>query len=83
MKAADNIEVLEMMETMMPKKYCEQVIMNVKLGIKSLFGNGSLTMKDVYEAISRKIWLEDTDFRTKLRLYGILNDAMFAVMGWT
>jgi len=37
------------------------------------------TLKDVYENVSNRIWKRNTDIRTKINLYRILNDAVMSL----
>ena len=78
--AKDNIAVLEMLAEDMPKKYVEKALVMAKVG-NSLNG-AKFSLKMFYECVARKIWNAESDMRTKIRLYRLLNNCMFSIVEW-
>jgi hypothetical protein len=76
LKVKDNMEVLKVLFGKLPKDYVKglEMMTTFKTFVEP-------TVKDVYEAISQKIWGADTKMVTKMTYYRTLNNLMFIIVG--
>ena len=77
-ESLDNVKVepylnplREMFKTI-PQKYIHGVL-------EGYYFNNSMSLKQVYEKLSSRIWQEDTDIRTKITLFRKINDCLAAI----
>jgi len=72
LRAFDYKDVFEALEELIPKKYVKDVV-------ASLYVHKEMPVKDVYEAIVKRIWNSKVDVRTKLMWLEKVNDAIFII----
>lgn len=79
-KASDCIGMLEMLQAEMPNKYAQDIIAKVKGGQSAI--DKSMSLKDIYELISKRIWSERSEIRRKAQLFRKLNESCVMVCAW-
>jgi len=79
-EAKDNVAVLEMLAEDMPKKYVEKALVTAK--VRNTLDGAKFSLKMFYECVAKKIWNAESDMRTKIRLYRLLNNCMFSIVEW-